>query len=410
MNQTQCLELRDLLFAARFPSGHQENIFRYLAVTPGAVGDADAVAVVHFSYAPAVWVRAGEYADAEMVVRRLIALTPFAEEQIELQFHDYLRHGWPLPWAQTAKASHDNFPTLVLLELPDGAMTGVVMRDPHSGRVVERIAEAFAEPGEARIIVDRLRGLSEEDRYLSWYKEANIDAPSLEAAIASSPETEQGQKNLLLYRDNEWLETIWTNPLTWGHPGAGELHWTSVPDFHGTRASAAKRATRPGLDVVRQCQTLAGDAEVLLTALEQFRPLPSGPVGLDCESHPSIQSLCAWWNTNAPAEMHLAGYFRAYVWSERDQIFTPGDPEEPALSAKVLAEEGVYAVFDLEGLPPVVLQFYRGRAHNTVSETGGTQIYLANGHESMDIGLDPDQVDDAYYAVKGLESVHRRWR
>lgn len=404
MNQDQCNVLRDLLFAARFESGHRESVFRFLAVLPG--GEGGGVATVHYAYAPPVWDRGAESRDAETVLRGLISKTDFARVRIDLKFHDYLRGGWHLPWNLTAKASTDDFPTLVLLELPGGAVTGVLMRDPHTGRTLEKIADA-AEPEEAVDVIRRLRALPSDAKHLSWYKDSNIDAASLDEAIAATPGTEMGQKAVMLYRGFEWFEGLWSDPKTSQYGGG--LHLQSVADFYGTRVSAAKRATRTGLDVARQSQTIAGDPTILWKALRKL-PLHERPdPAADLESWPAVKVLCDWWNNSAPAEMRSAGLFRTYIWDETELVFIPGDPEEPVVQASQLAAGGVFALFEPEGRPAVAVEFYRGRAFNKDSG-GGTQTYLVNGEEASDIGLDIDQVNEAYYSILGLQSVRSHWR
>lgn len=404
MTQDHWNQLRDQLFASRFTVGYKERIFRFLAVLPG--GDNGGAATVHYAYAPGVWTRAGETRDADSVLRGLIAGTPFAEVRLDLKFHHHLRNGWPLPWNLTAKASSDDFPTLVVIERPDGSVTGALMRDPHTGATVETLADA-AEPEEAAEVIALLRELPLDAKHLTWYKDSNIDAPSLAAAIAQTPETEQRQKALLVYRDCEWFQGLWNNPEK-GQTWAGES-LQSVADFHGTRVSAAKRATRAGLDIVRRSQTLPGDAQVLRQALREL-PLHETPHHLDdLEAWPAVRTVCAWWNSHAPENMRSAGLFRTYIWSETDLVFIPGDPEEPVVQASQLAKEGVFALFEAEGRPVVAIQFYRGRAFNTESSFGGTQTYLANGDEALDIGLDVDEVNEAYYSVLGLRSVLSHW-
>lgn len=404
MDQNKCNELRDLLFAARFPSGSKEGVFRYLAVVPGGDAHADAAATVHFAYAPVAWGRAGEKSDVVPFLLNLIANTPYAAEDIALQHHDYLRNGWALPWGLTAKASHNNFPTLVLHEMTNGRVAGALMRNSQMGRTLEKVADAFVEPDEVARIIHDLRHLQCHARYMSWYKESNIDAANLDEALASTPESESGQKEVLIYRDGEWLMGLRNNPEK--HKSGDGLHLTSVADFHGTRVSAAKRKTREGLDAVRNRQTIPGDSAVLKEALGLLRPHHLKTYAHDYELAPAVERLCDWWNAHAPVEMQHAALFRAYIWSERDQIFISGDPEEPALQATLLAEEGSYALFELEGRPSVALQFHRGRAFNKAIN-GGTQTYMANGKEGMDIGMDLNDVDEAYYALKGLLLVQR---
>lgn len=406
MNQTQCNELRDLLFAARFPSGYKEAVFRYLTVELGGIANEDAAATIHYAYAPPVWERAGETSDAESFLMDRIAETPYLNERIALKYHDYLRDGWPMAWEHTAKASTNDFPLLVLRELADGKVTGVLMRNSHTGRTAEKVADAYVEHDEVTHILGELRYMPRNNRYFSWYKDSNIDAPSLEAAIAATPETDAQQKEILLYRGDEWLYGIWNNPEK--KRFTEDLRLSSVADFHGTRVSAAKRKTRTGIEAVTQCQTIPGDTAVLLEALDLLQPNDLKTYSMNYEEAPAIKRLCAWWNAHAPEAMRHAAFCRAYIWSESESIFLPGDPEEPALQSTILAEEGSYAMFKHRGWPVVVLQFYRGQEFNK-DTGGGTQTYLANNKEGMDIGLDIDEVDEAYYSLLGLQAVQDEW-
>lgn len=403
MNLTQCAELRDHLFATRFSTG--ELAFRYMAVLPG--GPDGATATVHYAYARPVWERAGEQAEPEEFLNTLLSATPLALENVALQYHAYLKDGWPIAWGATAKDSSDNFPVLLLLERPDGSVTGAVMRDPHCGRTVETLADRHVELEDVEAMLVEVRALNEDERYFSWYKDGNIQAESLTAAIEATPETSVGQKEVLIYRENEWFWGIWTTPEK--RHTAEYLHLMSVADFHGTRVSAAKLKTRPGLETLHQIQTIPGDSIWLAEALDLLRPTDQKQYAADYEQVPAVKKLCAWWNAHAPEEMRFAAHLRAYIWDAKNSIFVAGDPEEPALAPGVLEQEGAFSIFEKEGRPRVVLQFYRGKAYNT-AVGGGTQIYLANGKESMDIGLAPEEVDEAYYALKGLQAVQRYWR
>lgn len=398
MNQQQCNELRDLLFAECFPTTLPERVFRYLAVLEGEAEDVDAA--IYYAYAPAVWERAGVKEAAEDVLNRLLAKTPYKDARVEWFYQDYLRDGWNLPWAKTAKEDCNDFPLLVVSEQADGSVTGALMRDPHYRDISQRVANRWCEPFEVQELIEHVRDLNEGERLIAMYKDANVDAPSLELAIAQTPETEHGQKEILVYRDNEWLWGIWNNPAksSWV---SSELRLMSVADFHGTRTSEAKRGSRAGLDVARASRTLAGDYAVLEAALETLE----GEEGPDLEQHPSVQVLCDWWNVQAPEAVRTAGVFRVYYWSEDDRIFIAGDPEEPAMQAGQLAEHSAYALFEKEGSPTVAVKFYRGRVSNTLGERG-VQTWCVTGEEGWLIGVDTlEEVDEAYYSVRGLKSV-----
>lgn len=405
MNQNQCNELRNLLFALRFPSGSKEGVFRYLAVLPR--GDEHTAAVVHYAYASPAWERAGENSEPEAFIRKALAGTPYAAEKIAVQYHDYLRAGWHLPWDLTAKASHNDFPTLVVHRLPDGSVSGALMRDPKSGAMQEKVAGRYVEPSEVAGFIQALRKLAPNERYGAWFKDRNIDSRDLEELAATLPETDAGQKSVLIYQDAEWMSGLWNNPCRGGFsPG---LRLSSVADFHGTPVSAAKRATRSGLDAVRKQQTLVGDCAALQDAIDELCLDDMRTYSEDYEKSPAVAALCQWWNANAPAEMRHAALFRTYIWDAANQIFNAGDPEEPALQPSVLEDEGAFALFEMAGRPSIAVQFIRGRAFNT-DTNGGTQVYYANGKPGMDIGMDIKEVDEAYYALKGIISVKRAWK
>lgn len=404
LGESDCGKLRDLIFASTFqatPPGVAERLFRFVAVEPGGVGNADAT--VHYAYAPAVFDRYG-YSSAPNDVAALLEVmideSPYKGKDLALQFHDYLRFGWPIPWGITAKDSFNNFPSLVLLEAEDGSVTGVLMHDSHCGNGNARLANAYAEPHEASDLIDELTDLASDEPFMGWYKDCNVSAASIEAAIALTPESDAGQKNLLVYREMEWLSGLWNNPAK---PNAFPMTLTSVADFHGLRVSAAKRKSRNGLDEAKVKQTIHGDYDVLDQALALLRP-EDGEDGTGYESVPAIKLLCDWWNTNSPECMRPAALFRVYIWKPNRRTFIAGDPEEPALLSDVLADTPAYAIFEREGRPTVALNFYRGMVFNTEVEWG-TQTYYANGEPAAEVGIDLDQVDEAYYTLKGLRAL-----
>lgn len=404
MDQNQCNDLRDLLFASRFQTNQKERMFRLLAVESGGVGDSEAT--VHFAYAPATWERAGYIRgtnEVAAILKAAISETLFRERRIAIQFHDYLRYGWPISWTITAKDSSNNFPLLILRELANGRVAGVLMREGSFGSAEARFAAEYAEPDEAKQVLVELDSLSADECFLgTWYKECNIAADSLAAAIAATPETEHGQKHVLLYSGVEWLSGLWNNP---SKPHAMPISLNSVADFHGIRASEAKRCTRSGLEVTRLKQTIVGDYAVLDCVVGLLNP-EDGQETTNYEEIPAVRSLCEWWNANAPEAMRSAAAFRIYTWEENDKIFVAGDPEEPAIQSDALAGDPSYALFESEGRPSVAVKFYRGRAFNTESEWG-TQTYSANGEEAWQIGADIDEVDEAYYSVVGLRALQK---
>ncbi|CAB3754232.1 hypothetical protein [Paraburkholderia humisilvae] len=300
-------------------------------------------------------------------------------------------------------------PELVLRELPDGRVTGVAVREMRSSFHVS-FAGKFVEPEEAASGIDSLRRLDRNDTYGSWKKESDIDAGSLDEAIALSPESSVGQKFVFVYRVNEWMWGIWNNP---DHPKRSEalkhlagLELRSVADFHGTRVSAAKRAQRPGLDNVRANKTLTGSyqaLEISIDLLEQSHLRARDKQ--DYEAHPAVRHLCDWWNRHAPEGSREASVVRLYVWNETDRIFNACDPEEPAAQADQMDAWPSCALFEHPGMPTVLACFYRGRRFNKDDGTGYTTVFAADGSKVTSVGLDVAEVDEAYYSLIGLERL-----
>ena len=211
---------------------------------------------------------------------------------------------------------------------------------------------------------------------------------------------------MIVYRRDEWLWGIWNNPGLQHYAGNGSLVLSSVADFHGSRVSMAKRATRPGLDDAKGRQTIVGDGAALERALALAKMARSDePKFGEYESHPGVKALCAWWNAAAPDNMRTAGCFRLYAWDDAKQIFLAGDPEEPAMQADVLADGGAYAIFEREGRPTIAAQFYRGREFNQ-EQSGGSIVFSASGIEAYDVGLNAADMDEAYYSARGLCAPH----
>lgn len=401
LTEIERLDLRDQLFAKRFQTGHNEQIFELLAVLPGDTDGAEAV--VHYSYAPPVWERSACDVDHYVYVSQLIGATTYKDRAIACKHHHYLHDEWPIDWSVTAKQPARDFPTLVLRQYADGSVKGVLMRQARSYTHVGFTAD-HAEPEEVEAGLKMLEALAPRQKYCGWFKDSNISAESLEAAISMTAESPGGQKFVLLYRDIEWLSGIWNNPEK-ASLLAGSLNLTSVADFHGTRVSKAKRATRPGLVEVRKNVVIPGSYPALRAALDLLTDtVPWSKVMQDYETNAAVKSLCDWWNANAPKEMRFAGAFRAYRWNPSDMTFVAGDRDEPAMQANVAANLPSYALFEEVGKPTVLVWFLRGRAFNT-EESGGTMIFSANGDAAYDLAQSLEETDEAYYSLVGLEEL-----
>lgn len=417
MTEQECVDLRDQLFANQFQMERlAENMFRFMAVVPGTGHEIavlgttrEIAAVVHFTFSPPVWERAGKNCDVSDVIatlEKLVAETTYREKALRYEFHQHLGSGWPLPWAITAKGDFDDFPTLVLREHDDGSVCGVLMRDSHCSNTTVRMSNHFAEPHEVDDLLEDLMELAKNERFEdllnSWYKDCNIEASSLETAIAMTPQTKTGQKIVLIYRSNEWLSGIWNNP---SKPNAYPMHLTSVADFYGIRVSRAKRKTRSGIDLVIKNQTLGGDDVVLKQALALLQPTDGREEHTNYEAIPAIKFLCDWWNANAPETTRFAACFRAYTWYPNRRIFLSSDSEEPARTAEQMAATPDCAVFECKGDPTIVFSFLRGAAYNTV-ENGSVQTYHAGGEPAYTYySSELHEINEAYYSLEALREL-----
>ena len=401
LTEVERLDLRYQLFAKRFQAGHKEQIFELLAVVPGEKDGAEAV--VHYSFAPPVWERSACATDHHVYVAQLIGSTSYKGRAIACVHHDYLCDEWPIDWNATAKHPSRDFPTLVVREYADGSVKGVLMRQARSYTYVGFRAD-YVEPEEVETALKMLGALAPRQKYCGWFKDSDIAAESLEAAISMTAESPGGQKFVVLYRDIEWFSGIWNNPTKDALLG-GTFSLTSVADFHGTRVSRAKRASRPGLVEVRKNMAISGSYSALRAALNLLTDtVPWSKIKQDYEANGAVKSLCDWWNANAPEEMRFAGAFRVYRWNPGDMTFVAGDPEEPAMQANVAGNLRSFAIFEEVGQHTVLVWFLRGRAFNA-EESGGTVIFSANGVPAYDLAQSLEETDEAYYSLVGLEEL-----
>lgn len=395
-------EIRDYLFTAAFDHAtHKESAFRCLAVLPSRTDGA--APCIHFAYAKPVWDRASVPHEPEKLIRRMLSERGLHEEQFATQYHEYLGGRWPLPWTLTATDSVNAMPTLVLCEKADGSVTGVLMRETHSrGSSAARLANDAPEYADALGWIEAYRGKTKGHIFYGWWKDADIDAGSLQEAIATTPTTDAGQKAVVLYRGHEWLSGHWNadSPVSFGE--AGEHALSSVAEFHGTRVSKATLEQRETLEVARHGTQIVGEWELLHRAMSSLAP---GARYATSELHPAVRLVCAWWNTKAAEGSQCAGSFRLYVWQDSNRGFLPCDCDEPMMTAKTLSDNPSYALFEEAGMPTVAAIFFRGAKHHVGQPDGSTMVHYANGDAAMEIGLDKSQVDDAFYSVLGLERL-----
>lgn len=399
LGQAERLRVSEQLFG---PTGwlgpNVEHRFRYLAIEEDPTGKQDVI--VHYAVAEPVWERQGWKEDPADFLRERLTSSAYAQMRVGLQRHDYLRDGWPLPWGNTVKADTDNFPVLLVRTRDDGRVDGVLMRDSHHRGTLRWMADRHAESNEVDLLLRTLRAAPVHHAFHGWYKDRNLEGQDLAELIAQTPETEQGQKHVVVYHDHEWHHGFWNNPATAEHnPG---LVLSSIADFYGTRVAHTKAQTRQGLDSICDRFTLHGDYALLDAAASAF-VAAQGDFEGDLEQAAPIRPLCDWWNR--ATSVGPAGFFRLYVWNEASHIFVAGDADEPAIQAADMDDLSSWALFEAPGRHPVALCFCRGKAFNTVSEDdpNRTQTYLADGSPSYEIGLPLAEVDEAHCALRGLD-------
>ena len=261
MQDTQCLAIRDWLFDQHDRVTGTARLFRYVAVVPN---DSDVKsATVHYALARPVPITGTFAAEPDDIVRELLAQSPFRSAELHLAEHDVLKDSWPVKWGLTAKDSLSNWPVLVLSERDDKSVYGVVMRSPNLESNALRFASLYCDPEEVGLILDLLMLMQPDDAFLGWFKESEIAASDLEQALAATPQTDAGQKFVLLYRTDEWLSGIWNAD----RPIVERINLTSLADFHGIPVSLAKKRRRADLEQACDNQTVTGDYDALVKAL-----------------------------------------------------------------------------------------------------------------------------------------------
>jgi hypothetical protein len=405
MNPEDLLKLRDYLFEKAVGPVRPLPLFQLLAVTRTTEPGFDAV--IHFAGSSPRWRLAGLTGDPVSLLCDLIAQTDYKDLALAFEHHD-LRQGWPVDWPETRVEPGFAFPTLVLRDVADGKVQGLAIKNlRHGGNLEGVLAAQFFEPTDASAIVARLMklpvtGKLEKLWTAQFVKEANVGPCSLTDVLASASQSPGGQTVVLLYRQGEWLSGVWSNPekVEWS---SGELQLTSVADFHGTPVSELKRKSRSGLDALRSRKTLEGDYAVLASAASWY-VTDAEIVGT--ETHPGVAELCAWWNSLAPEMLRSAGFFRAYIWDDKNKIFEACDPQEPAGLAPQF-EQSHFALFEAPGKPTVLVEFFRGSIYNKRDGGIGTAIFQVDGNEAYTVGEDLADADEALFSVHSLKRLNK---
>ena len=398
-NQQELNEIRDALFGLRLPGQTSQRKFRFLAVT----SETDTEIQVHFSYSPSAWSRAGLQLDPVAALKEAFLKIDTRGANVEFIEHDVTKEGWPVPWGLTAKSTLDNLPYVLLYENDDGSVYGTLMRDPHISDAVVHIANKFAEPHEAKALVDQIRTIDKDAEFFSLYVDKNINASALEEVLDVLPQESGAGTYMLVYRKDEWFFAI-VNKQDVEKRGA-YIRLNSVADVHGTKLSKTRAEKLGSLELFLSKTPLRGDYQVLLDAVSVMEPYINIPMGY-CESRPSVKNITNWYGAINPSRLK-ADLFRVYIWDEENNLFAPADPEEPLITVAQMATPPIVtcsAVFQKEGLPTIALVFYKGREHNKTSN-GVTQTFFANGEPAWEIGLENEAVDEAYYSLMGIHKI-----
>lgn len=405
-----CAAVRDHLFAQR--CGESEGIpassgkpkeppFLFLAVVPGKEVGTDLSVHVVVNRAAWKWPWNGDARETiASQIRTWLRDTAHADAVVILREHAAMSPAWPVTWNQTAKRQTTDLPVLVLVESEEGQVTGVVMRGMRPDIDEVAMADRCPEADQAQALIARLRALDDKSPAEGGYKEGNVDADSLDTAIATTTQSRSRQKFVVIYRDHEWQAGLWSHPEV---RFTGPLRLHSMGDSYGIRVAKSKSVARPGLEIARASQALAGDYDVLLRAIDQLPPHDDRPEG-GYEEIEAVKTLCRWWNEHAPDHLRPAAAFHLSTWDEDTRQFHDEDRETPPTTADGLASIATYALFEREGEPTRAVTFYRGRAFNT--DNGAfTAIYYADGQLASEVGADLDEVDEAWYGFQGLRAL-----
>ncbi|MBQ69732.1 hypothetical protein CL689_06725 [Candidatus Saccharibacteria bacterium] len=399
LDQKELNAIRDKIFDSRLPGPLSQRKFRFLAITSGHEG----VIEVHFAYSPSAWNRAGVTLDPVGHLKSAFADIPMRGTHVEYVEHDVTKEGWPIAWGLTAKSALDNLPYALLYENDDGSICGTLMRDPHISDAVVHIANKFAEPHEAKALVDQVRTMEKDAEFFSLYVDRNINASALEEVLNVLPQESGVSTYMLVYRKDEWFFAI-VNKQDVEKRGA-YIRLNSVADVHGTKLSKNRAEKLGSLETFLGKTPLRGDYQVLLDAVSVMEPYIDIPMGY-CESRPSVKNITNWYGAINPFRLK-ADLFRVYIWDEENHLFAPADPEEPLITVAQMSTPPIVtcsAVFQKEGMPTVALVFYKGREHNKTTN-GVTQTFFANGEPAWEIGLENEAVDEAYYSLMGIHKV-----
>jgi hypothetical protein len=130
-----------------------------------------------------------------------------------------------------------------------------------------------------------------------------------------------------------------------------------------------------------------------------------------CETHETIELLCAWWNQQAPhPEFRCAGFFMPWVRVRDDGEYWAGYYETPNAPIDIFGGtcQAQARVANL-----VLIEFAKGSAHFTY-DMHGIDIYSVTGARTNSVGVGREEVesskfDEAWYTLEAMRDFPHRF-
>lgn len=274
----------------------------------------------------------------------------------------------------------NQMPTAVLFKRENGEVIGFWGNDPHIGSIEDNFIYSVVEPEE---VLGAIVLPTYSDALFGLLSPLPLKASSLEKALELMPVSKAYQRMVYLYieKENDWEHGIWNSPE--------KDHWkafssTSLSELYGSPVSKKKLQKKEGLDKIDF------KYEVPFSVLKEAYSLRGGlhaktNYDLNYEEHPSLKTVCNYWNDIAPEEWACARTFRLYVWKEKAKSFLSCDPEEPAFTVSNIRDISPKAISKDENGNTVVLVFLKGI--EDYSEDGAISYYV-DGGLGYDAGID----------------------
>lgn len=253
------------------------------------------------------------------------------------------------------------------------------------------IANRFVEP-------DEVAAALQNPKAVQWPEGVTFVSETGAASLSEfwRAEAKDVQKLVMVYRDNEWNIGL-LNP---GEPK--DDCFAPVADA-SVRVSSAKAASRPGIEAVLKAVSIRLPLDTLAAAVALARVKYSG----SAESQVGVRLLCQWWNAHAPDDLRSAVSFEIEQWDDQKRHFINGDWEVPTMNADGFSEPiPYYAICDDPKLcTPILVAFLRGRPYDQDHPGGDGRVRAVDGSIVWEVGQDPEEMDEAYKAVRGLRSL-----